>query len=87
MTYTVSPNSELARDEEKIRAAAAKCETVQELSRHFGWHIGTAAAANEGFNLGLKYIRRSDKSGPRQAVACPKPSARTGKPKKGDANG
>jgi hypothetical protein len=73
----LSPNSELARDESKIREAAKSCRRPLDLMRAMGWRdISHANRANEVFNLGLNPSPL--KGSPKLAQACPKP---TGKPK------
>jgi hypothetical protein len=70
--------TELQSRANEIQAAAAKCVTVQDLSRLILVNgkpcpISFAARANAEFNLGLEWVRPNRAGKPRPGVAVPKP--------------
>lgn len=78
--------SEILDKEVEIRAAAEKCATLQDLARHFNWHMQTAMRANDIHRLGLDIHRKSRPDKPRQKKECPKPVGKGSKPAaKGEA--
>jgi hypothetical protein len=79
--------SEILDRESEIREAAAKCETIGDLAKHFGWHIQSAVRANDIHRLGLPIVRKST-GAPREAQSVPKPVGKGAKPKpKGGGDG
>jgi len=69
--------SELIDKEVEIRAAAAKCDTLQELSRKLNWPMTSVIEANRLHKLGLDVVRKRAKTGPREKRECPKPISKS----------
>jgi hypothetical protein len=69
--------SEIIERADEIRAIAAKCKTLNDLARAFGWNMETARHAREVLGLDLPDAKL--RTGPATAgQACPKPTKKQG---------